>query len=299
MTHLRRAFTLIELLVVIAIIAILAAILFPVFAQAKEAAKKTQCLSNTKQMNIAVQMYGNDYDDIFPETGWDGPCSSPIPDSSGHYAVSDIYFSGVFSFPIASAPYIKNWNIFKCPSDPTPGGFNKTGSYCYEAQLLAVNMPGSYVGMRNVVNAMYKSFPLSVAGNYYLSQTYATSIAGSRSARNVSKMFPNSAINFPANTFYLADVGSTVDAGTGTIFAGWYIAPGYDVTGRWSAGMRHTGGRNIAFCDGHAKYTRDDSILNGLGGTKSSSDILYAYQRKGIYTYPETTGPDYVRPNTY
>jgi len=61
-----RAFTLIELLVVIAIIAILAAILFPVFAQAKEAAKKTQDLSNTKQHSIAVHMYGSDSDDTFP-----------------------------------------------------------------------------------------------------------------------------------------------------------------------------------------------------------------------------------------
>ncbi|MFM9872097.1 MAG: type II secretion system protein [Fimbriimonadaceae bacterium] len=60
----RRAFTLIELLVVIAIIAILAAILFPVFAQAKDAAKKTQDLSNIKQISLAVNLYAGDYDDL-------------------------------------------------------------------------------------------------------------------------------------------------------------------------------------------------------------------------------------------
>lgn len=62
----KKAFTLIELLVVIAIIAILAAILFPVFAQAKEAAKKTQAISNTKQMGTATLIYAADYDDTFP-----------------------------------------------------------------------------------------------------------------------------------------------------------------------------------------------------------------------------------------
>ena len=61
-----RGFTLIELLVVIAIIAILAAILFPVFAQAREAARKTQCLSNTKQIGTAYMMYLQDFDETFP-----------------------------------------------------------------------------------------------------------------------------------------------------------------------------------------------------------------------------------------
>src|SRR5215475_1601730 len=74
MRHTRTAFTLIELLVVIAIIAILAAILFPVFAQAKEAAKKTQCVSNTKQTALAAMMYATDYDDILPRHDNNGSC---------------------------------------------------------------------------------------------------------------------------------------------------------------------------------------------------------------------------------
>src|SRR5512140_483933 len=71
----KRAFTLIELLVVIAIIAILAAILFPVFAQAKAAAKKASCLSNIKQVALAMNMYANDSDDMLPASGEDYPAS--------------------------------------------------------------------------------------------------------------------------------------------------------------------------------------------------------------------------------
>src|ERR1700760_1429785 len=77
-----RAFTLIELLVVIAIIAILAAILFPVFAQAKQAAKKAVCLSNTKQIVLAELMYQNDYDDYL--------CPASILDNPDQTAFADI-----------------------------------------------------------------------------------------------------------------------------------------------------------------------------------------------------------------
>jgi prepilin-type N-terminal cleavage/methylation domain-containing protein len=114
----RSAFTLIELLVVIAIIAILAAILFPVFAQAKEAAKKTACLSNTKQMALGLYMYAGDYEDTLPNTSWEqdpagflnGIAYNP-QNPNGTYQVH-------WSFLIQ--PYIKNWNIFLCPSDSRP-----------------------------------------------------------------------------------------------------------------------------------------------------------------------------------
>ncbi len=102
MNH-RRAFTLIELLVVIAIIAILAAILFPVFAQAKEAAKKTQCLSSIKQLGTSFNIYSSDADDnvIAP--------SVTVGKPGGGF--------DFMSWDRIAQPYLKSYDILACPSD--------------------------------------------------------------------------------------------------------------------------------------------------------------------------------------
>ncbi len=102
----RRAFTLIELLVVIAIIAILAAILFPVFARAKVAAKKTVTISNLKQVSLASMIYMGDYDDLTPPLFTFNPLDTAYPTSQGfHY------------YPLLLLPYTKNEKIFLCPMD--------------------------------------------------------------------------------------------------------------------------------------------------------------------------------------
>lgn len=123
----RRAFTLIELLVVIAIIAILAAILFPVFAQAKEAAKKTQCVSNTKQTALAALMYAGDYDDVLSRHDNNGscaygesPCTTPdwgnfTPPNGVTTAASYAQGKSVMYWG-AIEPYHKNHQISICPS---------------------------------------------------------------------------------------------------------------------------------------------------------------------------------------
>ncbi len=281
-----KGFTLIELLVVIAIIAILAAILFPVFAQAREQARKTQCLSNAKQIGLASMMYAQDYDETLPETGWVGPCSAPASqgcrvDTSG----ADSYWSGVFAFPLAIMPYQKNYQILVCPSDSDRGGFNKYRSYCYEAQLLAAGVPGAYEGIREVVNGMRNVLPLSYAGNYLLAGGYYITW----DQYDCRKMLPMASIQFPAQTFYVTDVGSRIES-NGNAFAGWYIAPGYDNSApnrRWPKGQRHQNGRNWIFADGHAKYYRDPALTNPDGSRKSQAQLTCDYEAMGIYTYPQ------------
>jgi prepilin-type N-terminal cleavage/methylation domain-containing protein len=134
MVRRKSAFTLIELLVVIAIIAILAAILFPVFAQAKEAAKKTQCLSNLKQVGLAIKLYQNDYDDVnprhrmCPDLVTDPLCSLASP--TVWTGVNEVWWAPFDNSVAPDAkppyphfqdgflqPYFKNFEIFKCPSD--------------------------------------------------------------------------------------------------------------------------------------------------------------------------------------
>ncbi|HEY3267002.1 MAG TPA: prepilin-type N-terminal cleavage/methylation domain-containing protein [Armatimonadota bacterium] len=141
----RRGFTLIELLVVIAIIAILASILFPVFAKARARATQTACLSNEKQIGIALISYAQDYDDTFP--------SNRLKNATGSWA------NGDRTWKDALDPYIKSKDVWVCPAnkhayDP----YNATGkpgdetgrfarSYAYNAEIFHVNDDFLAVGM--------------------------------------------------------------------------------------------------------------------------------------------------------
>jgi len=137
----RRGFTLIELLVVIAIIAILAAILFPVFARAREKARQTACLSNLKQIGLGAMMYSQDYDEkIMP-----GYICSRAHGSFGWWHAPDGRIQ----------PYIKNLQIIVCPSDPNANfgyginynlyrGGDSAGDGCYSAggrAMAEINKP--------------------------------------------------------------------------------------------------------------------------------------------------------------
>jgi prepilin-type N-terminal cleavage/methylation domain-containing protein/prepilin-type processing-associated H-X9-DG protein len=110
--HLRHGFTLIELLVVIAIIAILAAILFPVFAQAREKARQSTCVSNLKQIGLAFQQYATDYDGLLMDGNW----AAGIADVSGWPANPATAIDEKNGWAAYLMPYCKNRGIFDCPS---------------------------------------------------------------------------------------------------------------------------------------------------------------------------------------
>lgn len=149
MTNARRhsAFTLIELLVVIAIIAILAAILFPVFAQAREKARQASCISNTKQYSLATNMYVQDYDETMPMGSY------PVNGNPPTGCIGTYYW--------AVTPYVKNNQITQCPTEPRAlnlaevVGFPCAGSPPYNSYA---------VNSAVFANAYYPSFsPVSLA----------------------------------------------------------------------------------------------------------------------------------------
>ncbi|BCM88382.1 hypothetical protein IAD21_00213 [Abditibacteriota bacterium] len=216
----RAAFTLIEVLVVVAIIAILAAILFPVFARARENARRSTCQSNLRQIALGIAQYVQDYDEKFPL----GVVNRTLLPTTGTYAWGD-----------AVQTYIKSLQVYQCPSEPIPAdpdprvGFNNTISgymdYGYNASFWARR------GTFNAAGDCYDGQPL-------LRPT--VSLAD---------------LEHPSLTVLVAD-GSSTASYNGT---GDSIAPGFVllVSGGYAYPRRHLNGSNFAFTDGHVKWYRD------------------------------------------
>lgn len=196
----KRAFTLVELLVVIAIIAILAAILFPVFARARENARKTSCLSNLKQIGLGFMQYAQDYDERLPWSA-DG---------------------GAVSWAITMQPYIKNTQIFRCPSDLSDNWMASIPRYTsyYLNNWLAA--PNSYVHLASIDK------PASVI---YVSESATNSTGDHFHPWKWSPDDPNHS-------------------------RGSYVNQWDDATNQTKELdlTRHLGGLNNVYADGHAKW---------------------------------------------
>jgi len=247
-------FTLIELLVVIAIIAILAAILFPVFARAREQARKTACLSNLKEIGLAALMYAQDYDETFPWLMQNGRTNDPntglslgLPTGPPTYGV-DLNNKRALFMEAAFQPYIKNLDLFNCPT-------NISGRKS-QRQLGADGLPlsgfGSYGysfgGIGPVPSPAYTKIPLELfcraaaAGQINLPAQYRTNnpqnyfIAGQ----------PMSAVGAPSNSIIAFCDSYGAHQGFKDVDVIPVIAGGN--------GKNEVGATYGVFVDGHAKY---------------------------------------------
>ncbi len=231
----RKGFTLIELLVVIAIIAILAAILFPVFAKAREKARQTSCLSNERQLATAILSYAQDYDETFPLKV---DPASPGGDWWYQYFFcnGDVGYWGAYASDAAGCfnaiiPYIKNRQIFRCPSGQenhwaTPGPDSTSTNYNYNG-----------FAHRRSLGA-----PQNVSGCIILWE--------GDGVQGVDASFCNPYCDYdPA--------GNVTWAGMGT--------------GGQRLGDNHNEGCNYAFTDGHAKWLKSGNSMSAFTALPGSA----------------------------
>jgi prepilin-type N-terminal cleavage/methylation domain-containing protein/prepilin-type processing-associated H-X9-DG protein len=248
----RTGFTLIELLVVIAIIAILAAILFPVFARARGKAQQTTCLSNIKQLGLASLMYATDWSDRLPMSVmwiaqswapepwpqffgyWECSCGDNTCDDAWALGVPDNYrFVGwhdrIFS-------YVRSTRVYVCPSHPK-GGLDS---------VAAGITPASEPLPRRMVSSYAIPAFMGMLGEPHAPGGWDMEGSG----------VPLSGIKRPAEIIMMLE---------GPAYYSWAGCDAYESVGVWPNSVvmdRHNFGANYAFTDGHAGWMAE-SVLNG------------------------------------
>jgi len=212
----KRGFTLIELLVVIAIIAILAAILFPVFQKVRENARRTACASNMKQIGLGLIQYTQDSDEYLPE----------------RYADRDPVDNHQRSWKDSIYPYIKSKDVFKCPDNPS-------------AQKL--DQPD---GIANTVKGIFAAGYAMYLPDAFLSSKFGHGASYPQSLAGVDQ--PSGSLIIVESSFIYPDVGTylgyeePVSAGNADAFPG---------SSTMNSGHNKKAG-NIIYMDGHVKYRR-------------------------------------------
>jgi len=226
-----NGFTLIELLVVIAIIAILAAILFPVFAQAREKARASTCLSNLKQIGTSIMMYTDDYDETYPMSFID-----KTAEGGTFTEWQDILY-----------PYIKNYKIFFCPSSIRKyksDDIHYSDNYNYTSNRVIMQ----YYYADNKVSAVSMTSVSSPASIYLIWDGSYMSLDGA-SLKSCCGAWGA----------YLPGSGSF----NGVAFQGGTLGSSDYTSGRHNLGV------NIAFADGHAKYLKSSKVWDDISAIPS------------------------------
>jgi prepilin-type N-terminal cleavage/methylation domain-containing protein/prepilin-type processing-associated H-X9-DG protein len=254
----RKAFTLIELLVVIAIIAILAAILFPVFASAKQAAKKTACISNQKQNVAAMLMYLSDSDGTYP-IGVGGERSTGI----------------VFFVQDLISVYRKNTGVIGCPNYPTgEGGEDFSGDFAnnnYTGSLFQF-MRARCPSCRPMGTFRYVAY----TPNLGLFGEVLTNAPSGLVARNYAVISEND-VPRPADTISFTD-GYIPKRYNNTETTGGWVDYWY----KWEIWPRHTDAVVFSFADGHVKATRYNGMPTG-GKVKAGCPNYFDYGNRPDY----------------
>ena len=240
MKRLKAGFTLIELLVVIAIIAILAAILFPVFQKVRENARRTACLSNMKQLGIASIQYTQDYDEKYPDMATDASSNNDLLNIGGF--LGQLYI------------FTKSKDIYRCPDIAATAteATNPTSNYAGNGMIFR---PGG-LNQAKLGDSTY-----GVSGIIMIQETIYSE------PRSVNRPFgdPN--------------------------FLGlfWH---GVDPPGE-AYNHNHSGGGNLLFCDGHAKYRKSEQVRSGEFGLLP--DVAYT-PANGSFADPCGLGAQHCNP---
>ena len=266
----RFGFTLIELLVVIAIIAILASILFPVFAQAREKARQASCMSNVKQIGTGVLMYNQDYDDMMPLARTLTANATPL-------AVGNRLTALIFVLP-----YIKNTAVYRCPNMPDigiwqnayPSNISIWPGYGWNVDYMDLGK-GDCSDFGTVSNGAGP--PTALAA---IAQPAATIMFAGCSLAPGTGSFAGANSLYPVNGGYYAISSPailTTPEGCAYSNAGWgqgsYLGPYGGVEQ-----PRHSDqGAETAFCDGHVKFMKAGQLAAGTNwtvNTKNSAIVV-------------------------
>jgi prepilin-type N-terminal cleavage/methylation domain-containing protein/prepilin-type processing-associated H-X9-DG protein len=272
----KHGFTLIELLVVIAIIAILAAILFPVFAQAREKARTSSCLSNVKQIGTSWLMYLQDYDEVM------------VPHwitNTGEAGVAAQWW-----WPKLLDPYTKSWAIYKCPSAGDPNGIFGSGPFAWYGNQMRFSTVGyNYLGLSTWWDCDY-TVGISLAAVSRPASTVAlvdSAYQGTADPKPTNSQRGFSDVQAPAQYAAIFPATHTCTWYNGAK-GGWdWTVPGPkpNFTG-WTID-RHNEGMNVGWVDGHAKFMKVTALYAGTNVAPGVADTDVRLTNADAYLWGE------------